>query len=74
MDREIDTNMQKDRQIDKQINRHSRIDRGCSLSNSMLLVRRSRFNTTFYKIFNAIGDVCERTCHKVQFYVANKFL
>ena len=32
------------------------------------------FVTTFYKILNAVGDVCERTCDKVLFYVVNKFL
>ena len=32
------------------------------------------FNTAFYKILNAIGDICERTCCKMLFYVANKFL
>ena len=33
------------------------------------------FDTAFYKILNAIGDICERTiCDKVLLYVANKFL
>ena len=31
------------------------------------------FDTAFYKLLNAIGDICERTCHKVLFYVVNKF-
>ena len=28
----------------------------------------------FYKIMNAIGDICERTYHYLFFYGANKFL
>ena len=33
------------------------------------------FDTAFCKLLNAIGDICERTCcHKVLFYMANKFL
>ena len=33
------------------------------------------FDIAFYKILNAIGDICERTCcRKVLFYVSNKFL
>ena len=33
------------------------------------------FDTTFYKILNAIGDICESTCYdKVLLYVAKKFL
>ena len=33
------------------------------------------FDTAFYKILNAIGDICERaTCDKELLYVANKFL
>ena len=29
---------------------------------------------TIHKILNAIDDICVRTCHKVLFYMANKFL
>ena len=33
------------------------------------------FDTALYKILNATGEICERTCcDKVLFYVANKFL
>ena len=32
------------------------------------------FDTALYKILNAIGDIIERTCNTVVFYVANKFL
>ena len=33
------------------------------------------FDTAFLQIFNANGDICERTyCYKVLFYVTNKFL
>ena len=31
------------------------------------------FDIAFNYFFNAIGDICERTCDKVMFYVANKF-
>ena len=32
------------------------------------------FDTAFYKLLNAIGDICEMThCHEVLFYVTNKF-
>ena len=48
---------------------------GCSLSNSMLsmlkVVVHRIFDTAFYKILNAVGDI---RCHKVLFYVTNKFL
>ena len=26
------------------------------------------FDTAFYKLLNAIGDLCQRTCHKALFY------
>ena len=29
--------------------------------------------TVFHRILNAIGDICDRTCHKVLFSGANKF-
>ena len=32
------------------------------------------FDTAFYKMLNAIDDICERACDKVLLYVANKFL
>ena len=32
------------------------------------------FDTAFYKILNAIGDICERIRHEVLFYVVIKFL
>ena len=33
------------------------------------------FCTEYYKLLNAIGDIiCEKTCHKVLFCVANTFL
>ena len=36
---------------------------GCSLPNSMSKVEvHQTFNTAFYKLLNAIGDICERTC------------
>ena len=54
---------------------------GCSLPNSMLSGRRSKvevhptFDTAFHKIEKAIGDIYDSTCcHKLLFYVANKFL
>ena len=31
------------------------------------------FDTAFYKILNSIGVVCDRTCHKLLFYVTSKF-
>ena len=31
-------------------------------------------NTAFRKCLNAVGDIFDRTCQKVLFYVANKFL
>ena len=37
--------------------------------------RHSTFDTAFNNIFNAIGDISDRTCcHKVLVYLANKFL
>ena len=32
---------------------------------------QATFDAVFYTILNAIGDICERTCPKVLFYVAN---
>ena len=32
------------------------------------------FDTALDKILNAISDTCDRACHKVLFYVANKIL
>ena len=32
------------------------------------------FDTAFYKLLNAIGDICEMTCCHEVFYMANKFM
>ena len=48
---------------------------GCRILNSRRLRCTQNFDTTFYKILNAIGDICVRTCcHEVLCYVAKNFL
>ena len=56
-----------------------KIHLGCGLPNSFVVGSKveafGTFDTAFYKIWNTIGDICERTCcDNVLVYVTNTSL
>ena len=58
---------QKNKQIGYWVSEKGKCNEMVIKLKTQCIITRCRLDTAFHGILNAIGDICERTCHKVVF-------